>query len=95
MSTSVGPCGAPDCNAKSLLGGTPCEFCRKSMCVRHLVPESHGCRDAAKNAARMFATKDAAEVLQARKNHKEAREKLAAKREELAKQRAKKPPAKK
>ena len=93
----LGPCGAPDCSANAMMGANPCQFCRKSMCVRHLVPESHGCRDAAKNAARMFATKDAAEVLAARKAHenREARDKLAAKREELAKQRARKPPAKK
>lgn len=94
---SLPPCGCAGCREKSMVGGPACEFCSKTHCVKHLVPESHGCRDAAKNAARMFATRDAAEVLQAKKAHdtQDLREKLAKKREELAQQRAKKAPAKK
>jgi hypothetical protein len=70
-----------------------CEFCKKKMCIGHQAPETHGCRDAAKNAARMNATKEAAEVRQAKKEHDSAdlRKKLADRREELAQARAKKP----
>lgn len=71
----------------------PCEFCNKKMCISHQVPFSHGCRDAARNAGKMEATRDAIAQREARKGlgQDDLRAKLAKKREELAKERAKKP----
>jgi hypothetical protein len=71
-----------------------CDFCQKPHCISHLLPEVHGCRDAAKNAARMDASRDASDALKAKKLHdsKDVREKMAKKRDELAQQRAKKKP---
>ena len=87
-------CGAPGCTDDVMPGLVPaCEFCKKKMCISHQVPFSHGCRDAARNAGKMAATRDAIAQHEARKGlgQEDLRAKLAKKREELAKDRAKKP----
>jgi hypothetical protein len=87
-------CGSAGCSNNAMPGLIPpCDHCKKKMCIGHQAPESHGCRDAAKNAARMNASKEASEVRQAKKEHDTAdlRKKMAEKREELAQARAKKP----
>ncbi|KEG13129.1 hypothetical protein DQ04_01201150 [Trypanosoma grayi] len=74
-----------------------CEYCGKRMCTSHLLPEVHGCGDAAKNASQRQATADAAEVRRQRKHigSDDAKARLDRRREELAAQRQKKGPKKK
>lgn len=73
----------------------PCEYCNKRHCLKHMLPEVHGCRDAAKNFAKMQASRDASDVRAAKRAHdtQDLRAKLQAKRDELASQRAKKKPS--
>lgn len=87
------PCPAPACKNMYMTGlVAPCEYCKREHCVSHIVPETHGCRDAAKNAAKMFVTRDAHEVREQKKANstQDARAKLEAKKKELAAARQKK-----
>mmetsp|Transcript_4519 Transcript_4519/g.4993 ORF Transcript_4519/g.4993 Transcript_4519/m.4993 type:complete len:102 (-) Transcript_4519:126-431(-) len=90
--TTSGCCGFPGCAERANGGVPPCDFCCKRHCLKHILPEVHGCRDAAKNAARMQASRDATSVREAKRAHdtQDLRAKLQAKREELASQREKK-----
>jgi hypothetical protein len=70
----------------------PCALCHRPYCISHQVPESHGCADAAKNSARMDATRDTAKSQRAAKDASrgDAKAKLDAKRAALAQDRQKK-----
>jgi predicted nucleic acid binding AN1-type Zn finger protein len=74
-----------------------CDYCKQPHCIAHRMPESHGCGDAAKNKAHM----DNAKAADAKRREvkelgsADARAKLQARRDDLAKERQKKPAPKK
>lgn len=77
----------------STLGMKPCEYCKDSFCITHLLPEVHGCELECRNAARRNAESAAIAQHQARKHlgNDDARNALAKKIAEGEAARRKKP----
>ncbi len=69
-----------------------CPHCARKYCMAHRLPESHGCRDAAKVAAQLQAHQDARDTRAANKaqGNGDARARLEAKKAELAAKRQRK-----
>jgi predicted nucleic acid binding AN1-type Zn finger protein len=92
-------CGVAQCTGMVMpLAAMPaCSHCQKPHCIAHRMPEKHGCRTAAQNQAQLDNTKAAAQRREDAKNasNADARAKLQKKRDEMAKDRTKKPAAKK
>uniref|UniRef100_A0A7S1MA18 AN1-type domain-containing protein n=1 Tax=Neobodo designis TaxID=312471 RepID=A0A7S1MA18_NEODS len=92
-------CGVTGCSGMVMpLAAMPaCDHCKKPHCIAHRMPEKHGCGTAAHNQAQMDNTKNAAARREEAKNasNADARAKLQKKRDELARERQKKPAAKK
>ena len=45
-------CWAKGCKKEVSLMGKNCDFCGQRFCIQHIMPEMHGCGDAAKQKAR-------------------------------------------
>ena len=71
----------------------PCDYCKRKHCMKHRIPESHGCRDAVRAASHLQAHTEAREVKHERKqqerNSSDAKKAFEAKKAELAAKRQK------
>ena len=51
-------CGFTACKTSTAIMGQNCPFCARRFCLRHHIPEVHGCGDAAKARARALISRD-------------------------------------
>ena len=51
-------CNFDGCKVKIATLGVQCDFCRLRFCLKHSLPEAHGCGDAARQAARQQLAQD-------------------------------------
>jgi hypothetical protein len=86
-------CPAPGCKDGIDFIMPACDYCKRKHCMKHRIPESHGCRDSIRNASHFQAHQEAREVRQEKKEHdrnaSDAKAKFDAKKAELAAKRQK------
>ena len=51
-------CASSGCKTSTAIMGQNCPFCARRFCLRHHIPEVHGCGDAAKSRARALISRD-------------------------------------
>ena len=51
-------CGSSGCKESTAIMGQNCPFCARRFCLRHHIPEVHGCGGAAKARARALISRD-------------------------------------